>query len=226
LSKDPYVPGWKFRKVQEGSILASVISALTAGTLAVLFSHWLLWVIWGSCLAVMFLVLYFFRDPDRTMQRSPAVFYSPGDGVVNDIMTIHEEAYPELEFNRIGIFLSVFDVHVQRAPVEGEIEFITHRIGKNLPAYDPEASAENDQIVMGIKSKFGLILIKQIAGILARKCINYARVGDQIESGQRYGLIKFGSRVELYLPMGATILCQVGDKVKAGLTEMAIIQES
>lgn len=225
MSKDPYVPGWSFKKTQEGSILATVISSIITGTLVGLYSHWLLWVMFCISMALMVLVFYFFRDPERELPGCSNTFYSPGDGVVSDIKSIREKDFQDLEFVRIGIFLSIFDVHVQRSSIRGEIKFITHQIGKNLPAYDPGASIENDQIVLGLESSYGLILIKQIAGILARKCINYARVGDQLESGQRFGLIKFGSRVELYLPTRALILCQVGDKVKGGLTELAVIED-
>ncbi|TFG49211.1 MAG: phosphatidylserine decarboxylase family protein [Anaerolineales bacterium] len=175
-------------------------------------------VIFALSLLISSVVIYFFRDPDRLITLIPQVFFSPGDGVVNDITTIREE---DLDFVRVGIFLSVFNVHVQRAPIAGEVDFISHQIGKNYPAYDPAASLENDQIVMGIKTKYGMVIVKQISGILARKCINYAKPGDHIQTGQRYGLIKFGFRVELYLPTDANILCSVGDKVKGGLSIIA-----
>jgi phosphatidylserine decarboxylase len=176
-------------------------------------------VIWGF-------VLYFFRDPDREFQHLPNIAVSPGDGIVRDITTYREKEYLDIDFIRIGIFLSIFDVHVQRAPLKGEVDFVTHQKGKNHPAYSPEASLENDQIAMGIKTKYGMIMVKQISGILARKCINFAGPGDQIKSGQRYGLIKFGSRVELFLPPDAKVLCSVGDKVKGGLTPVAEMKEA
>ena len=157
------------------------------------------------------------------MERSQDFFYSPGDGVVSDIETVQEVDYLTGEFVRIGIFLSVFDVHVQRAPMAGVVDFVTYQAGKNHPAYDPAASFENDQIIMGLDTSAGKILVKQISGILARKCYNYARPGEQIFSGQRYGLIKFGSRVELYLPLDAKILCSIGEKVQAGISPLANI---
>jgi phosphatidylserine decarboxylase len=225
LNRDPYVPGWSFKKLQESTILATTISTLIVGVLTVVSFQWSLLVIFLICLTLMTLVWYFFRDPVRDLARSPDIFYSPGDGVVSDITTVRPQEILDQEFIRIGIFLSVFDVHIQRAAISGEIKFITHQLGKNLPAYDPGASLENDQIIMGLDTKYGLVLIKQIAGILARKCVNYARAGEEIKSGQRYGLIKFGSRVELYLPVKAKILCQIGDKVQAGLTGLAVYEE-
>ena len=182
-------------------------------------------VIFVFCLVIWGLVLYFFRDPDREFHHLPSVAVSPGDGIVRDITIIREKEYLDVDFIRIGIFLSIFDVHVQRAPLEGEVDFVTHQKGKNHPAYSPAASLENDQIVMGIKTKYGMIVVKQISGILARKCFNFAGPGDQVQSGQRYGLIKFGSRVELFLPLDAKVLCSVGEKVKGGLTPVAEMKE-
>ena len=166
-------------------------------------------------------ILWFFRDPDREIDLLSDVFYSPGDGVVSDLELIHENEYLHGSFMRIGIFLSVYDVHVQRVPMTGRVDFVEYQPGKNLPAFNPGASAENEQIVMGLETAHGKIIIKQIAGILARRCINYAQAGDQIYAGQRFGLIKFGSRVELYLPTDARIICAVGDQVYGGVSVLA-----
>ncbi|NQS92147.1 MAG: phosphatidylserine decarboxylase family protein [Chloroflexi bacterium] len=218
MLRDPRVPGWSFKKYTESSILGAS-SIFILALIAVLFFPGLLT---GIFLLVSFLlwsvVIYFFRDPDRFITTNPHVFFSSGDGVVSDITNIGDE---DLDYVRVGIFLSVFNVHVQRAPMAGEVDFVRHQIGKNYPAYDPAASLENDQIAMGIKTDYGMVIVKQISGILARKCINYASPGDHIQSGQRFGLIKFGSRVELYMPTDAKILCSVGDKVKGGLSVIA-----
>ena len=226
MKSDIRVPGWAFNKYRERYIvlptligllsLIGVIYAPRAVTIALLV----------FCLVIWGLVLYFFRDPDREFQHLPHVAVSPGDGTITDITTYREKEYLDIDFIRIGIFLSIFDVHVQRAPLKGEVDFVTHQKGKNHPAYSPEASLENDQIAMGIKTKYGMIMVKQISGILARKCFNYSEPGDQIQSGQRYGLIKFGSRVELFLPPDAKVLCSVGEKVKGGLTPVAEMKEA
>jgi phosphatidylserine decarboxylase len=175
----------------------------------------------GICLIIWLLVVYFFRDPERSIQDYPYRVLSPGDGIIKDINTIPENEHLNTDCICIGIFLSVFDVHVQRAPISGEVLFIDHKIGKNHPAYTLEAPMENDQISMGIKTRYGIIVVKQISGILARKCVNYSEPGDQIKLGERYGLIKFGSRVELYLPLKANLTCEVGDRVAGGLSVVA-----
>jgi len=218
LNQDPYIPGWTFKKSSEWYILFPTGIFLALLISVILQPHWLLWIFLLITFILLALILYFFRDPDRISQRDPALFFSPGDGVVSDITN---QTFADQEYRRIGIFLSVFDVHVQRAPVAGVVEFVEHQPGENHPAFDPAASTENDQIVMGIQSDFGLIVVKQIAGILARRCVNFARKDDRILSGQRYGLIKFGSRVELYLPLNAEITCSIGDKVFGGLTALA-----
>lgn len=225
MERDPYVSGWAFNKVKEESILLTGFILILAGTLVYLRPGVFSIAFLLFCIAVFTIVLYFFRDPDRINQRSGDVFYSAGDGVVSDITSAADPSYPDQKFLRVGIFLSVFDVHVQRAPIRGEVKLISHQPGKNLPAYDPGASAENDQILMAIESEYGIILVKQISGILARKCLNYAQPGDKLEAGQRYGLIKFGSRVELYLPENARLQCKIGDKVNAGISGIAVMSD-
>ena len=226
MKSDLRVPGWAFKKYREGSIVGTTITFILAVIGVIYVPRVLTFVILVFCTAIWGLVLYFFRDPDREFQHLPNVAISPGDGIVRDITTFREKEYQDIDFIRIGIFLSIFDVHVQRAPLKGEVDFVTHQKGKNHPAYSPAASLENDQIVMGIKTKYGMIMVKQISGILARKCFNFAGPGDQIQSGQRYGLIKFGSRVELFLPSDAKVLCSVGEKVKGGLTPIAEMKEA
>lgn len=225
MMSDPRVAGWSFNKNKEGSLLGSSVLLVMAFTALLLWPGWLSGIFFGIVFPLWCILFYFFRDPDRVMSLSRNSFYSPGDGVVSDIETVQEVDYLKQEFIRIGIFLSIFDVHVQRAPMMGKVDFVTHQAGKNHPAYAPEASFENAQIIMGLDTTYGKIMVKQISGILARKCYNYAKLGDQIQSGQRYGLIKFGSRVELYLPPNTRILCSIGDKVQAGITELAEINK-
>ncbi len=223
MLSDPKVSGWAFNKHKEGSLLVSSLLLVMALTAVVRWPG----VLTGVLLVVVFLIwcilVYFFRDPSRLLDRAGNHYYSPADGVISDIGLVQEVDYIKGEFLRIGIFLSVFDVHVQRSPMKGKVEFVTHQAGKNHPAYDPAASVENEQIVMGLETAAGKIIVKQISGILARKCYNYARPGEELLSGQRYGLIKFGSRVELYLPPETRILCSIGEKVQGGITALAEI---
>jgi phosphatidylserine decarboxylase len=218
---DLHISGWSFRKFQDRYILGFALLFLLSVLMSVVLSHWLSWVFCVLAGVLLIVVLYFFRDPSRILDRKSELYYSPADGKVVDITLVSIKEIPGSEFLRIGIFMSVLDVHVQRSPCDGVVEFVSHYPGQNLPAYDPAASVENDQISMGIKAGGNLIMVKQIAGILARKCVNYAQPGVPIQSGQRYGLIKFGSRVELFLPSNVSVLVSVGERVTAGMSAVA-----
>lgn len=176
--------------------------------------------------ALWLLILYFFRDPKRQPPAEEGIVLSPGDGEVVAVVEGCEERYLQETVRRISIFLSVTDVHVQRAPVSGRVALVEHRPGQFLQAFRPEASEVNESIAMIIESKYGRVLVKQIAGILARRCVNYAQVGDELTAGQRFGLIRFSSRVDLFLPLEAQILVSVGDRVAGGLTPIARFSNS
>lgn len=170
------------------------------------------------------LILYFFRDPNRTGPDEPGLVVSAGDGEVVAIVAEREEEYLQQEMVRISIFLSILDVHVQRVPIAGTVRRVEHRPGKFLQAFRPEASTENEYIAMIIDTEYGPVLVKQIAGIMARRCVNHMQPGDSVKTGQRFGLIKFGSRVDLFLPPSSEILVTIGDKVYGGLTPVARLQ--
>lgn len=169
--------------------------------------------IWG-------IVLYFFRDPFRQIEPELGQVLSPADGTIMEIITEHEPEFLKKEAVRVSIFLSLFNVHIQRAPVNGEVLKIQHHPGKFLQAFKPEASQENDNIAMLLDTNYGTILVKQIAGIMARRCVNYSHEGEKLIAGQRYGFIKFGSRVDLYLPPNVTLNVEIGSKVFAGITNI------
>ncbi len=171
--------------------------------------------------AAYMVILYFFRDPYRPLPQADKMIFSPGDGEVVTIVEEREERFLAAETIRISIFLSIFDVHIQRTPIAGTVTNITHQPGKFLQAFRPEASEVNEFIAMTLDTAHGAILVKQIAGIVARRCVNYAHVGDQLQAGQRFGLIRFSSRVDLFLPATAEMLVQVGDKVNAGVSPIA-----
>lgn len=169
--------------------------------------------IWG-------IVLYFFRDPFRQIEPELGQVLSPADGTIMEIITEHEPEFLKKEAVRVSIFLSIFNVHIQRVPVNGEVLKIQHHPGKFLQAFKPEASQENDNIAMLLDTNYGTILVKQIAGIMARRCVNYSHEGEKLIAGQRYGFIKFGSRVDLYLPPNVTLNVEIGSKVFAGITNI------
>jgi phosphatidylserine decarboxylase len=170
------------------------------------------------------LILYFFRDPNRRFSGDPALFLSPGDGEIVDIVYEREERYLQADVVRISIFLSILDVHVQRVPIAGQVTAVDHQPGQFLQAFKPEASAVNEYIAMQMNTEYGPVLVKQIAGILARRCVNYLHPGQRVARGQRLGLIKFSSRVDIFLPPSARLLVAVGDKVYGGLTPVARLE--
>ena len=167
-------------------------------------------------LAVLMLLLWFYRDPERIPPAEGTLWVSPADGKVMEIGPAnHPFTGPSL---CIGIFMSPLDVHVNRAPAEGAVEFLDYVPGKRLAAYHPKASLENERFYVGMSTPQGRTLLVQIAGLLARRIATRVRRGDVLTRGQRYGMIKFGSKVEVYLPASVRPLVAVGDRVRAGET--------
>ena len=174
----------------------------------------LVWLAGVSGLLLLF-VLNFFRDPDRDIPNEEGVIVSPGDGKIVEII---EEKDPMLDepYRRVSIFLNVFNVHVQRIPVGGRIEQVKYNKGKFLNAASHKASLENEQNAMIIDTGKQKVLVKQIAGLIARRIVCWAKEGDNYSLGQRYGLIRFGSRVDLFLPLSAEVKVSLGDHVSGG----------
>ncbi len=156
----------------------------------------------------------FFRDPERVIPQTLGAVVSPADGRVHEIEI--EEGH-----HRISIFLSVTDVHINRTPYTGRVTEVIYKPGRFVPAYRSEASRENESNRVTIDGPDAVIGVKQIAGILARRIVCRARPGDVLERGQRYGLIRFGSRTDLFLPADADVVAQIGDKVRGGETILA-----
>jgi phosphatidylserine decarboxylase len=174
---------------------------------------------WGVApvlLAAFF--LWFFRDPPRTIPADPGVIVSPGDGLVTETVTI---STPEGPRQRISIFLSVFNVHVNRSPIGGVLIRVHYQKGQYLNALNPASADRNEQNVVTVKGERFDVTFKQIAGLLARRIVFNPREGDTVERGQRVGLIKFGSRVDVVLPAEATLKVKVGQKVRGGSSVLA-----
>jgi phosphatidylserine decarboxylase len=165
--------------------------------------------------------LWFFRDPVRAAPADSAVVVAPGEGHVVDIKEIHEPSFLQATARRISIFLSVFDVHVQRAPVSGTVEHRVHKPGKFAVAWLEKASDDNEQASLGFTTPHGRVLVRQIAGLIARRIVTDPRIGDQVVRGQRIGIIRFGSRVDLFVPLDWELACAVGDRVRVGATPLA-----
>lgn len=165
------------------------------------------------CVLAGLFCAYFFRDPSRVIVADPQAVVSPCDGTVMEITK-------ENGVNVIRVFLSVFNVHVQRAPFDGKVTAVTYVPGKFLPAMKPEACVVNEQNVITLQSDKGVFVVKQIAGILARRVVAWVKPGDVLKKGDHIGLIKFSSQVDLYLPAGCSIAVAVGDTVVGGETVM------
>jgi phosphatidylserine decarboxylase len=211
---------WPFTTYGTGTLLAFSLPLIAlTGLLARGLEGW--W--WVVPLPLLAFVLSFFRDPERTAAGGEDDLVSPADGLVADITTVDD---PQLGpgCTRIGIFLSVFNVHVNRSPCTGEIEQVTHRDGGFLDARDPRATEENQAATIVLARPDGRRLaVRQITGLIARKIICPARVGQRLSRGERYGMIRFGSRTELVLATDeiAALSVAVGDTVKGGETLLA-----
>ncbi len=160
--------------------------------------------------------LFFFRDPVRNIPTGKNLILSPADGTVIKIDEIEEKEYFKARVQRLSIFLSVFNVHVNRIPVSGTIDFYRHKKGKFNAAFDHKASEENEQSIIGIDSNGKHILFTLIAGVIARRVITNVKAGDQVIAGERFGLIRYGSRVDMYFPPEVNIRVKLRDKVKGG----------
>jgi len=169
-------------------------------------------------------VLFFFRDPERTIPSGAGVVVSPADGKVIVIKDIYEPSYLKQDVKQISIFLSVFNVHVNRSPLGGAVEIVKYNPGKFHVASVDKASLDNEQTAMVIASGKDKILVKQIAGLIARRIVCYARPGDTIKTGERYGLIRFGSRVDIFLPRTAEIKVKLGDRVKGAQDVIGVLK--
>ncbi|MFQ5862231.1 MAG: phosphatidylserine decarboxylase family protein [Candidatus Brocadiales bacterium] len=169
-------------------------------------------------------VWYFFRDPERSIMRNEARLLAPADGKVVEVSSVNENRYLKAEATKISIFMSIFNVHVNRMPCSGRVEFIDYRKGRFFDARMQEASLKNESNMIGLVADSGSkFLLKQVAGLVARRIVCAINIGDRLEQGQRFGMVKFGSRVELFIPKSATarIMVKEGQRVVAGLTVLA-----
>jgi phosphatidylserine decarboxylase len=179
-----------------------------------------IWIALLPLLLTIFMV-YFFRDPERAIPEGDNIFVSPADGKVILIQNVKEEQYLKNETVEISIFMSPLNVHVNRVPCDGVVESVVHTRGKFMSAFKPEASLQNENIAMLLNTSNGRILVRQVAGFIARRAVCRAKPGDALKKGQRYGIIKFSSRLDVYLPKNVSLDIKLGDSVKAGETILA-----
>lgn len=207
------------------AIIAAIcilISLITAGASQTLFR-----MLGGLGVFFFFFSLYFFRDPERIIPTAPELLLSPADGAIIDIAEIDEPVYLKTRAKRVSIFMSVFNVHVNRAPMDGTVEFLQYNPGKFISAFKDKASEENESIFTGIKGKDGnvRISVKFIAGLIARRIVFYKQLNEKVTQGERINMIRFGSRVNIFCPVDSVITVQKGDAVTAGMTVIAVLKK-
>ena len=188
---------------------------ITFAVLGLLFTAFLSWR-WPGVLMFVFLgfLLWFYRDPDRALPEGENIFVSPADGKIVEVERAeHPFTGPSL---KVGIFMNAFSVHVNRVPCEGTVEYLEYVPGKKIAAFDPKASEVNERHYVGLSTPHGRVLLVQIAGLLARRIVCRVKRGDVFYAGERYGMIKLGSKVDIYLPDDVKLTVKVGDKVYAG----------
>ncbi|MHB8301698.1 MAG: phosphatidylserine decarboxylase family protein [Acidobacteriaceae bacterium] len=193
-----------------GFVLAAVLLRLATGS------------IWPAMVPVLLALffLWFFRDPNRPIPEAPGLIVSPADGKITAIEAIQT---PTGQQRRISIFLNVFDVHVNRAPIAGAIRRVEYKKGKYLNAMNPESATQNEQNFVEIGGEDCTVAFSQIAGLLARRIVFHKRAGDWVHRGERVGLIKFGSRVDVLFPLSCEIQVKMGDRVRGGASVLAIM---
>jgi phosphatidylserine decarboxylase len=190
--------------------------------LAAILLGWLTNPAWAviPCLLAFFF-LWFFRDPERVIPQEAGAVVSPGDGRVTDVSAVTVAGRQQ---TRISIFLSVFNVHVNRSPISGTIRDVRYQRGKYLNAMNHASAELNEQNIVTVEGDGQTVVFKQIAGLLARRIVFHPKVGDRLERGQRVGLIKFGSRVDVVLDTSARVTVKVGDRVNGGASVLAYLQ--
>jgi phosphatidylserine decarboxylase len=179
------------------------------------------WVWLALWLPLAVWVVAFFRDPERPGPRGEGLVIAPADGKVVSVVDVDEPAFFGERATRISIFMNVFDCHVNRYPTDGRVAYRHYAPGRFLNAADEKASLENEQSSVGLTTAHGKVLVRQIAGLIARRIVTDHAVGAEVRQGDRLGMIRFGSRVDLFLPRGTRVLVREGDKTRVGVTEVA-----
>jgi phosphatidylserine decarboxylase len=208
---------------REGLLFIGIGIAAAAGAVALAWNYATvpLWIAAGMLVVLALWCIYFFRDPERTGKRGEEIVVSPADGKVVQIVQVDEPAFVQGRALRISIFMNVFNVHVNRYPVSGKVAYVHYNAGKFFNAATDKASLENEQMSVGIESGHGRVLVRQIAGLIARRIVSYAKVGVHAEQGMRMGIIRFGSRVDVFVPPSSRVRVRVGDFPVAGVTVLS-----
>ena len=202
-------------------IITAALLAVAGYALALGRRSWPLWLLAFVLTVLALWVAYFFRDPERPGPRGDTLVIAPADGRVVHVTEVDEPAFMGGRALRVSIFMNVFNVHVNRYPVSGTVAYVHYNPGKFLNAAVEKASLENEQMSVGIARGGTRVMMRQIAGLIARRIVTYSKVGDSARQGERMGLIRFGSRVDVFLPLDATVQVRVGQTTQAGITVLA-----
>ncbi|MEP7071564.1 MAG: phosphatidylserine decarboxylase [Verrucomicrobiota bacterium] len=205
----------RLRTLYEGRWIFAILLGLAV--LGGFVSPWL-------SLVFVALILYtfaFFRDPERADPAEYDAVVAAADGVVADIKELDEPEYLKSPTRRVGIFLSVFDVHTNRSPIAGRVIYRQHHPGLCLDARSPDCTTKNEAMTWAFEGARATVVVRQLTGAIARRIVGWSQVGDDLRRGERFGMIRFGSRTEVYLPLDASVLVKVGDRVKGGSTIIA-----
>jgi len=212
---DPYDTPMKFRALGEARWILAVLAAAWLAS-------FLLFPVFCIVVGIMLaFTLYFFRDPERHPPADESLAVSPADGVVVEISEVEESEFLQCRVRRVGIFLSVFDVHVNRAPFHGKITHSEPFTGRYLDARNPDSAKLNARRTWVIEGENATVIVRQITGAIARRICAWSQVGDSLHRGERFGMIRFGSRTEADFPLDAEILVKIGDRVRGGETAIA-----
>jgi phosphatidylserine decarboxylase len=202
-------------------ILVAALIAAVAYAAALTRRSWPLWLLAFLLTIIALWVAYFFRDPERSGARGDQLVIAPADGKVVMITDVDEPTFVHGRATRVSIFMNVFNVHVNRYPVSGTVRYVHKSPGKFLNAAVEQSSLENEQTSVGLEASGQRILVRQIAGLIARRIHTYSREGERVEQGERMGIIRFGSRVDVFVPPASAVRVKVGQTTVAGTTVIA-----
>ncbi|MEO6683698.1 MAG: phosphatidylserine decarboxylase family protein [Ginsengibacter sp.] len=211
-----------YRSIALAAIIFGIINLLVFFFLGTTFPV-LGWTVFVITLALFLFIVSFFRSPNRTLTIAPHQIICPADGKVVVIEEITDEEYFKDKRLQVSIFMSPANVHINRNPMSGIVEYSQYHKGKYLVAWNPKSSTENERHSVVIKSEKAVILVKQIAGAVAKRIVNYLQVGQEVDQGTEMGFIKFGSRVDVLLPIGTKVNVELDQVVKGGVTVLATI---
>ena len=212
----------------EGLLFIAIAALAAAGAYAVALDRqsWPFWTLAAAFTVFALWIAYFFRDPERSGERGPQLVIAPADGKIVMVSDVDEPAFLHGRATRISIFMNVFNVHVNRYPIDGTVRYVHYNRGKFLHAASEKSSLENEQMSVGIESGGNRVLVRQIAGLVARRIVNYSREGENVVQGERMGIIRFGSRVDVFVPTASVVRARDGEITWAGTTVIAELPHS